>query len=161
MGNFGDELIKIQGKLMRQARLLTGDDDKAKDLRQETLLRILNNADKYRRDENFEAWAFTVMKNLFKNDVRGKGEGRRMFVDGYDVNLYNNSCEVNDTENIYIAKEVMEQISLLSPAQSQLIEMRIAGYRYDEIACEMNLPLGCVKSSLHRAKKELRKRLDN
>ena len=49
MGDFGDELIKIQGKLMRQARLLTGDDDKAKDLRQETLLRILNNADKIGR----------------------------------------------------------------------------------------------------------------
>lgn len=154
-----EKLVEIQDKLRVMAISLTGDINEAEELRQETSLHILNCAESYRCDKNFEGWASTIMKNIFKNSKRGKNPPARVLFDGSDsaeCNLY----EVNDTESTYVAQEVMEEISHLSPMQSQLLKMRISGYRYEEIAVEMNIPLGYVKSSLHKAKKNLRKRLE-
>lgn len=156
-----DKLIKAQEKLRVVAISLTGDINDAEDLLQETSLRILNCAECYRNDDNFEGWAVTVMKNIFKNSLRGKNGLGRLFCDGYDGCEHDSLHEVNDTEAAYIAKETMEEISRLPTLQSQLLAMRIAGYHYDEMAYEMNIPVGYVKSSLHKAKMNLLKRLEN
>ena len=161
MRSVRDNLIKAQYKLRVVAISLTRDVNDAEDLLQETSLRILNSTESYRSDENFEGWAVTVMRNLFKNSLRGKSGLDRAYCDGYDICEHHSLHEVNDTEASYIAKETMEQISHLPTLQSQMLGMRIAGFRYDEIADEMNIPVGYVKSSIHKAKKNLLKRLES
>ena len=49
---------------------LTQDHDQAKDLYQETALRVMKNRDKFNPGTNFKAWVFTIMKNFFINDDR-------------------------------------------------------------------------------------------
>ena len=65
--SFEDELLRIQEYLYRFAYKLTCDTERAKDLVQETSLKILDNKGRYIRNENFKGWACRVMRNIFLN----------------------------------------------------------------------------------------------
>ena len=67
---FNTNLTNLQGNLETFAKQLTGNEDDAKDLTQETFLKALIYREKYVNHNNFKAWVYTIMKNIFINNYR-------------------------------------------------------------------------------------------
>ena len=67
---FNSNLTSLQKSLEAFAKQLTGNEDDAKDLTQETFLKALIYREKYVNHNNFKAWVYTIMKNIFINNYR-------------------------------------------------------------------------------------------
>ena len=92
---FNNKLISMEERLERFALSLTANRDEAKDLLQETYLKALSSKDKFIEFTNFEAWAYTIMKNTFINNYR-KAVRQNTIVDTTkDLYYLNNSKESN------------------------------------------------------------------
>ena len=81
MKNNHEQLMDVINTLKIYATTLTGDKDRADDLLQNTLLRILQNIDEYRAIGRFEVWAKKVMLNVFRNEVRNSSYRTMHFID--------------------------------------------------------------------------------
>ena len=65
--NFHDKLIALQSNMSNFALSLTANKEDAEDLTQETMLKVLDNEEKYTENTNFKGWVFTIMRNIFIN----------------------------------------------------------------------------------------------
>ena len=66
--SFENRLLGLQDNMFNFALTLTADREDAKDLLQETTLRVLDNREKYYENVNFKGWVFTIMHNIFVNN---------------------------------------------------------------------------------------------
>ncbi len=156
------ELVDIQALLQRYAISLTHDVENANDLLQDTFLRILTQMEKYEEQGCFEAWAKTVMRRTFLNNAKKISRKCETIVDGYDY--VENDREhplAADCESILIGEEICNAVKMLPPKHSKMIVMRINGYKYEEIASQMKLSVGCVKSTIFSARSNLKSILKN
>ena len=157
---FQTNLMNLQSNLLNFAFMLTSNRDDAYDLLQDTTLKALDNQDKYAEKTNFKAWVMTIMRNLFINNYR-RSVRNATVVDTTD-NLYHLNLSQDSgfesPEDSYGASEITEAISEFSDEYRIPFSMHVAGYKYNEIAEKMNLPLGTVKSRIFFARKKLQER---
>ena len=157
---FQENLTKLQDNLLNFAYKLTSNRDDAYDLLQDTTLKALDNEDKYVDNTNFKGWVFTIMRNLFINNYRRNARAATI-VDTTD-NLYHLNLSqdsgLESPEDSYGAKEITSAIAEFSDEYRIPFSMHVAGYKYSEIAEEMDLPLGTVKSRIFFARKKLQER---
>ncbi|GJM32330.1 MAG: RNA polymerase sigma factor [Saprospiraceae bacterium] len=154
-----DQLDRISNSLRAFSLKLTGNNDDAEDLYQDTAVRIITNAEKYHPGTNFKAWAVTIMRNIFINNYRKKMR-RSMIIDQTPNNYYLNSGDktvINDGEMTVAFKELMEMVDQLPDDFRTPFMMAYEGYKYDEIAEELESPLGTIKSRIFFARKKLQK----
>jgi RNA polymerase sigma-70 factor (ECF subfamily) len=159
MATIHDQLATISNSLRAFSLKLTGNNADADDLYQDTALRIMANADKYREGTNFKAWAVTIMRNIFINNYRKKVR-RGTILDQTPNNYYINSGDVsvsNEGEMIASYKELLKMVSSLPDEFKRPFWMAYKGYKYDEIAEELDAPLGTIKSRIFFARRKLRK----
>lgn len=154
-------LLEVQNDLFRLAFRLTRNKDDASDLLQETSLKVLDNHEKFAEETNFKAWAYTLMRNIFINNYR-KTVREQTFVDKtenfYHLNIPQNSG-FDSPEGTYSISEITKAIDGFPMEYRQPFAMHIAGYKYETIAKEMDLPLGTVKSRIFFARKRLQQML--
>lgn len=157
---FQDNLLKLQDNLLNFAYMLTSNRDDAYDLLQDTTLKALDNEDKYTENTNFKGWVFTIMRNIFINNYR-RGARAATIVDTTD-NLYHLNISqdsgLESPEGSYTAKEITAAINAFPDEYRIPFSMHVAGYKYNEIAEKMNLPLGTIKSRIFFARKKLQER---
>ncbi|MCC8119738.1 MAG: RNA polymerase sigma factor [Bacteroidales bacterium] len=157
---FQTNLMNLQSNLLNFAYMLTSNRDDAYDLLQDTTLKALNNQDKYTDNTNFKGWVFTIMRNLFINNYR-RASRAATIVDTtenlYHLNLSQDSG-LTAPEGSYTAQEITDAINEFSDDYRIPFSMHVAGYKYNEIAAKMNLPLGTVKSRIFFARKKLQER---
>ncbi len=113
--NIYPQLEKVKNSLWAFSLKLTGDETDARDLYQDTALRIISNADKYQEGTNFKAWAVTIMRNIFINNYRKKVR-RGTILDQTPNNYYINSggqTIENDGETRIAYKELLKMVSAL------------------------------------------------
>ena len=67
---FQSKLTALQSNMLNFAYMLTSNRDDAYDLLQDTMLKALDNQDKYVDNTNFKGWVFTIMRNIFINNYR-------------------------------------------------------------------------------------------
>ncbi len=67
---FQTRLMSLQANMLNFAYMLTSNRDDAYDLLQDTMLKVLDNRDKYTENTNFKGWVFTIMRNIFINNYR-------------------------------------------------------------------------------------------
>lgn len=137
---------------------LTKNSEDAKDLYQETAFRALTNRDKFRPGTNFKAWLFTIMKNIFINNYRKKVKANTI-MDTTENLYYINSGSVvisNKAESNIMMKELTRMIEDLDDSIKIPFVMHYQGFKYQEIADQLDLPLGTVKSRIFFARKELK-----
>ncbi len=149
---------KMTALLNSFAYNLTKNTEDAKDLYQETAFRALTNRDKFRPGTNFKAWLFTIMKNIFINNYRKKVKANTI-MDSTDNMYYINSGSVvisNKAESNIMMKELKHMIEELDDSIKIPFLMHYHGYKYQEIADHLELPLGTVKSRIFFARKELK-----
>ena len=166
--------IEFNGRFEGMSKLLhafaynlTKNTEDAKDLYQETSFRALTNRDKFRPGTNFKAWLFTIMKNIFINNYRKKVRANTI-MDSTDNNYYINSGSAviaNNGDSNIMMQELTEMIDGLEDGIRIPFMMHYEGFKYQEIAEELDLPLGTVKSRIFFARKEMKelinKRYDN
>ncbi|MCH5221077.1 MAG: sigma-70 family RNA polymerase sigma factor [Muribaculaceae bacterium] len=157
---FQSNLLSLQSNLLNFAYMLTSNRDDAYDLLQDTTLKALDNEDKYEAGTNFKGWVFTIMRNIFINNYR-RGVRSATVIDTsdnlYQLNLSQDSG-IESPEDSYTATEIMAAIKEFGEEYRKPFSMHIAGYKYEEIAEQMGLPVGTVKSRIFAARKKLQER---
>ncbi len=155
---FNNNFDKMTPVLNSFAYNLTKSIEDAKDLYQETAFRAMTNRDKFRAGTNFKAWLFTIMKNIFINNYRKKVKANTI-MDSTDNNYYINSGNVaisNKASSNIMVSEIKGMIGGLDESIKVPFMMHYSGYKYQEIADYLELPLGTVKSRIFFARKELK-----
>ncbi len=154
---FNYHLTGLQKYLEVFARQLTRNEDDAQDLLQETFLKALVYRDKYVVQNNFKAWVYTIMKNIFINNYR-RNKKARTIIDQTDnlyyMNFKNESHETNP-ESILNVKELQKGIDHLDKDFRKAFDLYNDGYKYKEIADDLNLTIGTVKSRIFYSRKKL------
>lgn len=158
---FNHKLSGLTNLLHSFAYNLTKNSEDAKDLYQETTYRALFNRDKFQPGTNFKAWIFTIMKNIFINNYRKKIKANTI-LDTTDNQYYLNSgshATSNAAEGNIMLKELNIMVEALDDSIRIPFLMHFEGYKYQEIADELELPLGTVKSRIFFARKELKDKI--
>ncbi len=146
----------------------------AEDLAQDTFIKVLNHIDKYRPEFKFSSWLFKVANNVAIDHLRRR-QLNTVSIDGAP-----NAASVADIEATRFdiadksesALEAMEArelgssieraIGALRPEYRSCIMLRhVEGRSYEEIAATLDLPLGTVKTYIHRARHQLREALEH
>lgn len=158
---FNEQLQKLTPMLNSFAYNLTKDSERAKDLYQETAFRALTNKEKFRPGTNFKAWLFTIMKNIFINNYRKRVKANTIF-DSTDNMFFLNSGSVvinNSAESDILMDELTKMVDELDDSLRVPFVMHYEGFKYQEIADELDLPLGTVKSRIFFARKALKEKI--
>jgi RNA polymerase sigma-70 factor (ECF subfamily) len=140
---------------------LTKDSESAKDLYQETLYKALANQEKYNVGTNIKAWLFTIMRNIFINDYRRKVKQQTIFdntPNDYLLN-YKQPATYNSAETDLRIKEIYKAVHQLPEIFKTPFQLYFEGYKYHEIAEELDEPLGTIKSRIHFARKLLKEQI--
>ena len=156
--SFRRNLINLQSNLMNFAYQLTSDREAAADLLQDTTLKALDNEEKFTSDANFKGWVMTIMRNLFINNDR-KTVRQATIVDTTEDLYHLNTAQESALESPDGSLTVKEINAILATFDEEFrvpFNMHVAGYKYSEIAEELNLPVGTVKSRIFFARKRLR-----
>lgn len=158
---FEKEMMSVRQSLYNYACQLTMCVEDAEDLVQETMYKILKNASKYVNEQNFKGWTFTILRNIFINDYR-KNAKRKQINDitpnDYFLNLTNVYAQESPDE-VMSEKEIKKVIAMFNDDLKVPFNMYLNGYAYQEIADNMGIPLGTVKSRIFFARKKLQKML--
>jgi len=154
---FNNRLIGMKPNLQRFAMSLTSDRDSALDLVQDTYLKAITNKSKFVDFTNLKAWVFTIMKNTFINNYR-RNVKENTIIDGTkDLYYLNQSCSRDffSPESKYAEDEISKAINSLEDEFRIPFMMHIEGYKYKEIADELGLKIGTVKSRIFFTRQKL------
>ena len=156
--DFNNKLNDLSGLLHSFAYNLTKNVEDAKDLYQETAYRAVTNRDKFRPGTNFKAWLFTIMKNIFINNYRRKARANTIIDSTENLYFINSGSATisNDANSNILMKELTGMIDTLEDSIKIPFEMHYEGFKYQEIADELELPLGTVKSRIFFARRALK-----
>ena len=160
-GKIDEQIVELAPSLKRYAYSLTSDIDDAEDLFQETCCRALSNLDKFDLSTNLKAWLFTIMKNTFINDYRKRMRRQTLFSKDVQEYVLNSRPAECGPESDFGYGEIVGHINSLEPEFRIPFQMHEDGYKYQEIAEELGLKLGTVKSRIHFSKQKLIDRLQD
>lgn len=136
---------------------MVGNAEDAKDLAQETFIKVYNGLEKYNPAYRFSTWIFKIASNLCVDILRKK----RIQVCPLDDQI---KYDTVSAEDIYFHHRKRQEIDGVIQGLSDEYRMVILlyhkeGLSYDEICKILNLPMSKVKNRLHRARKILKERL--
>lgn len=141
-----------------------GNADDTDDLLQETFVKVYLNIHKYNPDFTFGQWIYTIARNTFVDYVRKRRDD--LSIDNAEskyMTMNTQSQGLTPEESIINSQQRAELDRLMSqmpPRYRILIELRFfKEYSYEEIAQKRGLPLGTVKTQIHRARELLCKLL--
>lgn len=147
---------------------LTLDRDDAKDLVQDTYFKAFRFMESFQKGTNAKAWLFRILKNSFINDYRKKSKEPGK-VDYQEVESYYNSDDVNrqitpdlrvDALKDMIGDEISNALNSLDvDFRTVIILCDLEGFKYEEMAKILDIPIGTVRSRLHRARQLLKEKL--
>lgn len=160
--DFNTELISLQGKLEKFALSLTSNREEAMDLLQETFLKALQNKKLFQEYTNLKAWVFTIMKNTFINNYR-KSVRRKVSNDQTDNQFFINSSNYlthEGPDSTMFFDELTKHVEALDDHFKVPFKMHTEGFKYHEIAEELDLKIGTVKSRIFLSRQKLMEQLD-
>lgn len=159
---FNYKLIGMQSYLQYFANKLTANEEDANDLVQETNYKALLFKDKFVHHTNFKAWLFTIMKNIFINNYR-RSKKAQTFLDSTD-NLHYIHGHIDSfpvmPDSEMRENEIRKVVGELEDDHRIPFEMHTRGFKYKEIADELDISIGTVKSRIFFGRKKLMERLE-
>lgn len=148
------DLISHIPRLRRYARALTREPALADDLVQDTLERALDKLDLWQPGSDLRAWLFTLMHNLFVNQVRASRPSDSVLDDALDVPVSGGQMEALAARDIHAA------LARLPTEQREvMLLVGLEQFAYTEAAQVLGVPVGTVMSRLSRARERMRKML--
>lgn len=165
---FEGEFLPHLNAMYNFAYRLTVDEDDAKDLVQDTYMKAYRFINSFQKGTNSKAWLYRILKNSFINDYRKKSKEPAK-VDYQDVESYYNSESVDENQTVdlraesvkdMIGDEVSNALNALAvDFRTVIILCDIEGFTYEEMAKILDIPIGTVRSRLHRARNLLKEKL--
>ena len=155
---FNHSLAQIQNLLFAFAMKLTySNREDANDLFQETVMRAFASRHRFQEGTNFKAWVTTIMRNCFINEYR-KRRTRNQVEQPLEENteFAVRQAVHNDAGTIIMMKELRIMLDSMDDAHRVPFEMFFNGFEYQEIAEELDLPMGTVKSRIFFARKKMK-----
>lgn len=159
---FEKEIMPHASSVYHFAVRLVGDRDTARDLAQETLFRAYRFLYQYKPSTNAKAWVFRILRNTFINHYRKavkqpyslEAQNEQSIYDIEDIYAYHNYQD--PTEGVF-GDEVTNALMLLpEDFRTIVILADVEGLSYKEISQVLRIPVGTIRSRLHRARKMLR-----
>lgn len=150
---FANQAMQYIPRLRRYARALTGDASAADDLVQDALERALIKQDLWREGTDLRAWLFTVMHNVFVNQVRSTAVSRTVQLDESMADRpqpqSSDRLEIRDLDAALQALPEEQRAVVLLVGLEQMT--------YEEAARVLEVPIGTVMSRLSRGRERLRR----
>ncbi len=156
-----EDVARRHGRLIYNfAYRLTGNRDDASDLVQEVLLRVRKGLSDY-TPGSFEGWLWRITRNAFIDDVRRRNRRPTSELPDVERSLVHTSPSPD---------EVLSHVRLSDDVQSALLKLPmefrecvvmcdVVGLTYEEISAAADIPIGTVRSRIHRGRKMLRELL--
>lgn len=157
--DFNHQVLPARHKLYRFAFRMLGTADEAKDVVQETMIRVWNGRD-LAEVQNVEAWCMRITKNLALDKLRSRQrKATQSLQDQFDVQ-HQGPGPQEKTELSESMTKIDQLMALLPEKQRQVMHLRdIEGYSYQEICEMLELDMNQVKVSLFRARNAVREKL--
>lgn len=152
---FNSQVSRLNSLLFGFAKRLTGNQENAKDLMQETMIRAYASRHNFTEASNFKAWVTTIMRNCFINDYRKKVT-RNKVEQSFQITPAVSQSVRNLAPTTLMMKELRNMLDDLSEGNRIPFELFFNGYEYLEIAERLELPMGTVKSRIFCARKKLK-----
>jgi len=158
---FSDTISFHSHSLRSHALNFTKDQEDANDLLQETLLKATRFVSKFEDGTNIKGWLFVIMKNTFINNYKKNQKIRDRTVQEEEITSANlhYSATTNGSVGSFAMQDINLALSMLPKKYAAPFIRYFEGYKYHEIADEMQLPLGTVKTYIHEARILLKKYL--
>ena len=158
---FSETIGMHASSLKSHALNFTKDPEDANDLMQETLLKATRFVSKFEDGTNIKGWLFVIMRNTFINNYKKNLKTRDRTVQEEDITSahLHYSASTNGSVGSFAMQDISRALSMLPKKYSVPFIRYFEGYKYHEIAEEMQLPLGTVKTYIHEARIQLKKYL--
>lgn len=165
---FEKEFLPHADALYTFAYHLVYDEEDARDLVQDTFMKSYRFISSYEKGTNAKAWLFKILKNSFINDYRKKSR-QPIHTDYEDVLAYADSDDDNKVGNVDLRNEIFQEMmgDEVTRAINELpVDFRtiillcdIEEFSYEELAKILDIPVGTVRSRLHRARNLMKEKL--
>ncbi len=164
---FKKQMMPYTDMLFNYAMYLSGNREQAADLLQDTYLKAFRFFDKFEAGTNAKAWLYRIMKNTFINEYRRVHRQPDMVEFDEQITPYQMSTSGKDMpdlrdmmESRMFDDEMAGAIAALPDKFKSVVMLRdLEDMPYEEIAQLLNIPIGTVRSRLHRARSILFSRL--
>jgi len=158
---FNLNIFSHKDSLFSFAFSFTKDTDDANDLFQETMLKAINYSSQFKEGTNLKAWLYTIMRNTFINNYRKSSKTDRIMTvtDDLTSDKLFLSASMNSSEGKFVMDDIYKALEKLQPEYYIPFIKYFEGYKYHEIADELKIPIGTVKTRIHVARQILKKQL--
>ena len=155
---FEQEFVPLLDAVYAFSYRLTGDKTQAEDLAQETFMKAWRFIERYTAETNAKAWLFRICRNAFINEWRSrKTQPQTRDIEDPSVRLMPTA---ENPSNDRMGDEVMLAVNALSANFRTVVLLDLEDFTYEEIAAILDIPIGTVRSRLHRARNVLAKKLE-
>jgi len=164
---FAELVRRYQGALHRLAWRMLRNDEEARDVVQETFLRVYRALETYDQKRKFSTWILRIATNLCIDRYRRKRPRTVSIDESQDdddrapiVLVAGGPSPEKRYDGVALAEQVDRLVQRLPPIYRAIVELRYQQQlAYDEIAQVLDVPLGTVKARLHRAHRHLKELL--
>lgn len=162
---FGELVRRYQDRLYPTILRLTGNAEDAHDLLQDAFLRAYEKLGRFHGDSSFYTWLYRIAVNLALSGRRRRRMTLRLSGTRWDEpidppDLSERSDPTRPLERAERSAMIQQALNALAPDHRAVVVLKeYDGLRYEEVAEVLGIPIGTVRSRLHRARCELRERL--
>lgn len=161
-----ENILAFSNSLYAYALRLSKDEDDAKDIVQETIIKALRNEDKFKQNSNLQSFLHFMLKNVYIDFYRKMKRKSEKIHDNKEwdySDFENNGMTIEYSSNRSISKFIIDDcnsaINRLNIVNKDVFIMFLEGFKYEEIASELNIPVGTVKTRIFNSRKQLQKEL--
>jgi RNA polymerase sigma-70 factor (ECF subfamily) len=167
-GDFEKEMLPHMSALYNFAVRMIGNMDDAKDLVQETYIRAYRYFERFASGTNARGWLIQIMKNLYINQYRKEVAAPETVdyneIEDFYATIKSSTVDGNDLQEKLFGNLLDDEVSealqeLPDEFRMVVVLCDVEGYTYEEISEIVEVPIGTVRSRLHRARRLLRDRL--
>jgi RNA polymerase sigma-70 factor, ECF subfamily len=166
--DFEDEMLPHLDAIYNFALRLTTDPNDAEDLVQDTIVKAFRFFNSYEKGTNAKAWLFRILKNSYINNYRKKSKQPHQ-VDYDEISTFyetvrSEQSNTTDMEDIMYGQLLDDDVTralerIPEDFRTVVLLCDVEGFTYEEIANMLDVPIGTIRSRLHRGRNLLRAEL--
>ena len=173
-GAFDDLVRRHQTRVFRLSRRLLGDADAALDAAQEAFVKAWRALPRFKGEARFSTWLTRITINQCRNELRKRGTVKHTRPLSLDDNVPGTDVRRSDSlqgsgpepwaeaRGQEVSDAFHEALATLDPEAREILVLKeVEALSYEDMAAVLDVPTGTIRSRLHRARAELRRRMEH